>query len=88
LEGKNWRVPRRLSMAKQMLNDEDVDIEELTGSGKVRGLADKAFYSNLMPSWVLKGDVMIEVISPMFSGEKTKKVFLAVTKTALSRLPS
>jgi len=77
-----------LSMAKQMLNDEDVDIEELTGSGKVRGLADKAFYSNLMPSWVLKGDVMIEVISPRFPGEQTKKVFLAVVKKALSRLPS
>jgi hypothetical protein len=77
-----------MSMAKQLLNDEEVDIEELTGSGKVRGLADKAYYSDLMPSWVLKGDVMIEVISPRFSGEQTKKVFLAVAKKALSRLPS
>jgi hypothetical protein len=41
-----------------------------------------------MPSWVLKGDVMIEVISPRFGREQTKKIFLAVTKTALSRLPS
>jgi hypothetical protein len=77
-----------MSMAKQLLNDEDVDIEELTGSGKVRGLADKAFYSDLMPSWVLKGDVMIEVISPRFGREQTKKIFLAVAKKALSRLPS
>jgi hypothetical protein len=77
-----------LSMAKQQLNDEDVDIEELTGSGKVRGLADKAYYSDIMPSWLLKGDVMIEVISPRFNSEKTKKVFLAVAKKALPRLPS
>ncbi|OGD17844.1 MAG: hypothetical protein A2Y69_07395 [Candidatus Aminicenantes bacterium RBG_13_59_9] len=77
-----------MSMAKQQLNDEDVDIEELTGSGKVRGLADKAYYSDIMPSWLLKGDVLIEVISPLFSGEKTKKIFLAVAKKALASLPS
>src|SRR5262249_8252300 len=45
-----------MSMAKQMMNDKDVNIEELTGSGKVRGLADKAFYSDVLPSWFLKGD--------------------------------
>jgi hypothetical protein len=77
-----------LSMAKQMLNDDEVDIEELTGSGKVRGLADKAYYSNVMPSWILKGDVLVEVISPRFGGEQTKKIFLAVAKKALARLPS
>jgi len=77
-----------LSMAKQLLNTDDVDIEELTGSGKVRGLADKAYYSDIMPSWVLKGDVMIEVSSPLYNAEKTKKVFMAVAKKALSRLPS
>jgi hypothetical protein len=76
-----------MSMAKQLLNDEDVDIEEITGSGKVRGLADKAYYSDIMPSWVLKGDVMIEIISPLFPGEQTKKVFLAVARKALARLP-
>ena len=76
-----------LSMAKQALNDEEVDIEELTGSDKVRGLADKAYYSDVMPSWVLKGDIMIEIIAPRFPGEQTKKAFLAVARKALSRLP-
>lgn len=74
------------SMAKQMMNDDEVDIEELTGSEKVRGLADKAYYSDLMPSWVLKDDVLIEVISPRFGHDQTKSVFLAVAKQALSRL--
>lgn len=75
-----------MSMAKQMLNDDDTDIEEITGSAKVRGLADKAYYSDLMPSWVLKGDVMIEIISPLFSHDQTKAVFMSASKTALSRL--
>lgn len=75
-----------MSMARQMLNDDDVNIEEITGSNKVRGLADKAYYSDLMPSWVLKSDVLIEVISPLFAHEQTKAVFVSVSKSALSRL--
>lgn len=75
-----------MSMARQMLNDDDTDIEEITGSAKVRGLADKAYYSDLMPSWMLKGDVMIEIISPLFSHDQTKAVFVSVSKTALARL--
>ncbi len=75
------------SMAKQMMkNEENADIEELTGSGKMRGLADKAYYSDLMPSWFVKGDVMVEVISPTFGHDKTKAVFTSVAKTALPRL--
>lgn len=75
-----------MAMARQLLNDKDVDIEELTGSGNVPGLADQAFYSDLMPSWVLKDDVMIEVLSPMFDHEKTHGVFMAVVKKGLPRL--
>jgi hypothetical protein len=75
-----------LAMAKSMLNEKDVDIEALTGSGSVAGLADGAYYSNLMPSWVLKGDVLIKVISPTSGYEQTKRVFLSVAKTALSKL--
>lgn len=75
-----------MSMAKQMLNEDDVDIEELTGSGKVRGLADKAFYSDVMPSWFLKGDVLVEVISPLFRHGQRKSVFTAIAKQAISEL--
>jgi hypothetical protein len=75
-----------MSMGKQLLNDDDVNIEEITGSKKVRGLADKAYYSDLMPSWVLKNDVLIEMISPLFNHAQTKAVFVSVSKTALPRL--
>lgn len=90
-----WRQGQELAsvnqaatgMAKQMMkNDQNADIEALTGSGKVRGLADKAYYSNLMPSWFLKGDVMVEVISPTFNHDQTKAVFLSVARAALPRL--
>lgn len=75
-----------MSMARQMLDEDDVDIAELSGSEKVRGLADKAFYSDLMPSWFLKGDVLIEVLSPRFGHDQTKAIFLAVAKEAVTRL--
>lgn len=75
-----------MSMAKQMLNEDDVDIAELTGSEKVKGLADKAFYSDVMPSWFLKGDVLIEVISPRFGHDQTRAVFVSVARSASSRL--
>lgn len=90
-----WRQGQELArvnqaatgMAKQMMkNDQNADIEALTGSGKVRGLADKAHYSDLMPSWFLKGDVLVEVISPAFGHDQTKAVFMSVAKAALSRL--
>ena len=75
-----------MSMAKGLMNDDDTDIEALTGSKTVPGLADKAFYSDVMPSWILKGDVYIEITSPTLGSERTKAVFLSVAKTALTRL--
>ena len=75
-----------MSMAKQMMNDKDVNIEELTGSGKVRGLADKAFYSDVLPSWFLKGDVLVEVLSPLLRRAQIRAVFMATAKQALPLL--
>jgi hypothetical protein len=75
-----------MSMAAQKLNTSDVDIAELSGSGKVRGLADKAFFSDLLPSWFLKGDVLVEVISPLWPHDKTLATFNAVAKSALPKL--
>lgn len=75
-----------MGMARQLLNEPDLDIDTLTGSETVPGLADQAYYSDVMPSWVVKDDIFIEVISPRFGGDQTKAVFLAVARTALSRL--
>jgi hypothetical protein len=75
-----------MSMAAQKLNTSDVDIAALTGSGKVRGLADKAFFSDILPSWFLKGDVLVEVISPLWPHDKTLATFNAVANSALPKL--
>lgn len=75
-----------MGLAAKLMNEPGIDIAELTGSTDQPGLADDAFYSNLMPSWVLKGDVMIQVLSPMFNSERTKQTFMTVAKTAVSRL--
>ena len=76
-----------LSMAQQMLkNAEDADMAALTGSEKAPGLADKAFYSDVLPSWVLKGDVMIEIIAPTWDHAKTRKAFVMTATKAVSML--
>jgi hypothetical protein len=76
-----------LGLARGVLNDGDVDIEELTGSGDVKGLADKAYFSNVLPSWVLKDDVFMSFIMPTSNGEQTLAGFRVVAKKALARLP-
>jgi hypothetical protein len=75
-----------LALAKSLMNEKDADIEALTGSGGVAGIADAAYYSDVMPSWLLKGDVLIKVIAPTSPGAQTKRVFLSVAKTAVSKL--
>ena len=77
-----------MGMAKAMLNEPGVDIEKLTGSGGVKGLADAAYYSELMPSWVLKGDVFIQLLMPLFTRDQSTRAFTAVTTKALARLPA
>jgi hypothetical protein len=76
-----------LRLAKKALNDGDVDIEELTGSGSVKGLADQAYFSNVLPSWVLKDDVFMSFIMPTSNREQTLAGFKAVSKKAIERLP-
>jgi hypothetical protein len=39
-----------------------------------------------MPSWMLKGDVLVQVISPRWPHDQTLRTFQAVAKSALPRL--
>lgn len=90
--GVYWRGGREeartsemaMGLAKRLSGD--ADIEALTGSGDVKGLADKAYYSDLMPSWFLKGDVLVQVIAPRFGNQQTKAVFLSVARSAAAKL--
>jgi len=45
-----------------------------------------AQHSDVMPSWVLNGDVLIQVISPLWGHDQTLETFYAVAKSALPQL--
>jgi len=45
-----------------------------------------AQHGDVMPSWVLKGDVLVQVISPLWPHDKTLAAFNAVAKSALPQL--
>jgi len=45
-----------------------------------------AYYNDAPASWLIKDDVLVEVASPSFDVEKTKAVFVSLSKTALPKL--
>jgi hypothetical protein len=45
-----------------------------------------AYYNDVPPSWFIKGDVLVEVTAPSFDADKTKAVFLSVSKSAMAQL--
>ncbi len=75
-----------MGMAKPVMNDRNTDIEELTGSEKYEAWPTRR---STVTSWrpgCSSTDVFIEILSPQFSPDKTKAVFLAVSRKALARL--
>jgi hypothetical protein len=46
-------------IAAGMLGDRNVNLEPLTGASAGAKAADSAYYSDVAPSWVLKGDVLL-----------------------------
>jgi hypothetical protein len=45
-----------------------------------------AYYNDAPASWLIKDDVLVEVASPSFDVEKTRAVFVSISKTALPKL--
>lgn len=86
--GKELARTEKLAVgaARRVLNDKDTDIEALTGSGSVPGAADDAYYSDVMPSWAVKGDVMIKFTMPGLGADVMQKNFVPLARKALSRL--
>ena len=72
-------------MAKDLIQkNEGVDMDSVVKSGPVSGLGDKAFFSDLLPSLVLKDNVLLEfTISPL---PKPAVSFRPLAIKALSRL--
>lgn len=43
-------------------------------------------YNDAISSWLIKDDVLLEVAAPSFDVEKTRAVFVSLSKTALPKL--
>ena len=72
-------------MAKDLIQkNEGVDMDSVVKSGPVSGLGDKAFFSDLLPSLVLKDNVLLEfTLSPL---PQPAVAFRPLATKALSRL--
>lgn len=55
-----WRAAQGLG-EEAFQRTEGVSIDSLAGQGPVPGLGDAAYFSELLPSLVLKGDVLLEL---------------------------
>jgi hypothetical protein len=71
--------------AKGILQKEEgVAVDSIVKSGPVVGLGDKAFFSDLFPSLVLKDNVLLEFTMPLIPNLEAK--FRPLATKALSRL--
>lgn len=79
-----WQVATR--HAGQLWEQvEKVDLDSITGAAPVAGLGDKAYFGGILPSLVLKGDVLMEFKMPLIPDEA--KNFPVLAQAALARLP-
>jgi hypothetical protein len=74
-------------IAAGVLGDRSVNLEPLTGTAAGAKAADKAYYSDVTPSWVLKGDVLIRFKMAGLTQEQRSREFVPLARKALDRLP-
>ena len=71
--------------AKDIIQKEEgVALDSIVKSGPVAGLGDKAFFSDLLPSLVLKDNVLLEFMMPLLPNKAAQ--FRPLATKALSRL--
>lgn len=72
-------------MAKSITKaTEGVDLDSIVQPGPVPGLGDSAIYNSLMPSLVLKDDVLLEMMVPHLPNAKTN--FRPLAQKILARI--
>jgi hypothetical protein len=86
-EGKQWWKINAAArgMAKGMIQEhEGVVLDSVVKAGPVSGLGDQAFFSPLLPSLVLKDDIMLEITMPIHPNPEAQ--FRPLVTKILSRL--
>jgi hypothetical protein len=64
--------------------EEGVSLDSVVKSGPVPGLGDKAFFSDILPSLVLKDNVLLEIMMPLIPNPEAR--FRPLMTKALARL--
>ena len=83
IEWDTWQMAT--GYAGQMWEQaEKVSLDSISGATLVSGLGDRAYFGGIMPSLVLKGDVMLEFKLALVTDEE--KNFPLLAKAALARL--
>ena len=83
-EWNTWQTATRYA-GQTWEQIEKVDLNKITGACLVSGLGDRAYFGGIMPSLVLKGDILLEFKLALVTDEKRNFPMLA--KSALARLP-
>ncbi len=82
-EWDSWMIAT--SYAGQLWEElEKVNLDSISGSGLVGGLGDRAYFGGIMPSLVLKGDVLLEFKLALVTEEERNFPLLA--QAAVARL--
>jgi len=83
-EGWDIMAQSRGAAKDVIQKEEGVALDSIVKSGPVAGLGDKAFFSDLLPSLVLKDNVLLEFTMPLVKNPAAK--FRPLATKALSRL--
>lgn len=67
----------------KMMRKEGMEVDSMTAPNPLAGIGDTAYYNTLLPSLVLKGDVLLEF---QFNLRNARESFPVLAKKAVSRL--
>jgi len=82
-EWNTWQMATSMA-SKTWEQTEKVSLDSITKADPVSGLGDRAYFGGLLPSLVLKGDILLEYKLALVTEEK--KNFPLLAKAALARL--
>lgn len=84
---ESWEIMQSgTALAVEIMSEEfsDVNVDSIVRPGPVPGLGDAAAFSDIMPSAILEGDVLIEMLVTFLP--EPERHFVPLGRKALSRL--
>lgn len=72
------------AIGTRMMSAQSEAVDSLTRPDPLSGIGDDAYYGGILPSLVLKGDVLLEFMMPLLQDDREN--FPVLARTAVSRL--